>query len=174
MAGERRSGHCLTRPIAVRGAVPGQVLAVRFIDNLRQRNQRGLRDRVADARVQFQAFISNAVIAPGGKAHQAETPAVARAPSAVVSGERGPCLWGRKAPHRRLCLYGAVHGDHWLSMVARGESRGHVSPTGCERIRQSLLQDFMINFTARQPARPNRANHRPTSPDGYSAGLRRV
>ena len=31
MAGERRSGHCLTGPIAVRGAAPGEVLAVRFI-----------------------------------------------------------------------------------------------------------------------------------------------
>ena len=31
MASTRRSGHCLTGPIAVRGAVPGQVLAVRFI-----------------------------------------------------------------------------------------------------------------------------------------------
>ncbi|HEY6495355.1 MAG TPA: acetamidase/formamidase family protein, partial [Trebonia sp.] len=27
----RRRGHCLTGPIAVRGAVPGEVLAVRFI-----------------------------------------------------------------------------------------------------------------------------------------------
>jgi acetamidase/formamidase len=31
MAGKRGSGHCLTGPIAVRGAVPGEVLAVRFI-----------------------------------------------------------------------------------------------------------------------------------------------
>jgi|SRR5271170_804891 len=31
MASKMRSGHCLTGPIAVRGAVPGQVLAVRFI-----------------------------------------------------------------------------------------------------------------------------------------------
>src|ERR1700735_5518733 len=31
MAGHRRSGHCLTGPVAVRGAAPGQVLAVRFI-----------------------------------------------------------------------------------------------------------------------------------------------
>jgi acetamidase/formamidase len=31
MAGEERRGHCLTGPIAVRGAVPGEVLAVRFI-----------------------------------------------------------------------------------------------------------------------------------------------
>ena len=31
MAGQQRRGHCLTGPIAVRGAVPGQVLAVRFI-----------------------------------------------------------------------------------------------------------------------------------------------
>jgi acetamidase/formamidase len=31
MGSKRRSGHCLTGPIAVRGAVPGQVLAVRFI-----------------------------------------------------------------------------------------------------------------------------------------------
>ncbi|HXJ25048.1 MAG TPA: acetamidase/formamidase family protein [Streptosporangiaceae bacterium] len=31
MASKRRSGHCLTGPIAVRGAVPGEVLAVRFI-----------------------------------------------------------------------------------------------------------------------------------------------
>jgi acetamidase/formamidase len=30
-ASKRRSGHCLTGPIAVRGAVPGDVLAVRFI-----------------------------------------------------------------------------------------------------------------------------------------------
>ena len=27
----RRGGHCLTGPVAVRGAVPGQVLAVRFV-----------------------------------------------------------------------------------------------------------------------------------------------
>ena len=27
----RRGGHCLTGPVAVRGAVPGEVLAVRFI-----------------------------------------------------------------------------------------------------------------------------------------------
>jgi acetamidase/formamidase len=31
MAGEGRRGHCLTGPIAVRGAAPGQVLAVRFV-----------------------------------------------------------------------------------------------------------------------------------------------
>ena len=31
MAGQQRRGHCLTGPIAVRGAVPGQVLAVRFM-----------------------------------------------------------------------------------------------------------------------------------------------
>jgi acetamidase/formamidase len=31
MAGERRRGHCLTGPIAVRGAAAGQVLAVRFM-----------------------------------------------------------------------------------------------------------------------------------------------
>jgi len=31
MASKRSSGHCLTGPIAVRGAVPGEVLAVRFI-----------------------------------------------------------------------------------------------------------------------------------------------
>ena len=31
MTNKRRSGHCLTGPIAVRGAVPGEVLAVRFI-----------------------------------------------------------------------------------------------------------------------------------------------
>jgi Acetamidase/Formamidase family len=31
MASKKRSGHCLTGPIAVRGAVPGEVLAVRFI-----------------------------------------------------------------------------------------------------------------------------------------------
>jgi acetamidase/formamidase len=31
MASTGRSGHCLTGPIAVRGAVPGEVLAVRFI-----------------------------------------------------------------------------------------------------------------------------------------------
>jgi acetamidase/formamidase len=31
MAGEGRRGHCLTGPIAVRGAVPGEVVAVRFI-----------------------------------------------------------------------------------------------------------------------------------------------
>jgi acetamidase/formamidase len=31
MHGEGRRGHCLTGPIAVRGAEPGQVLAVRFI-----------------------------------------------------------------------------------------------------------------------------------------------
>ena len=31
MASKKRSGHCLTGPIAVRGAVPGGVLAVRFI-----------------------------------------------------------------------------------------------------------------------------------------------
>ncbi len=30
MTGKRRRGHCLTGPIAVRGAVPGEVLAVRF------------------------------------------------------------------------------------------------------------------------------------------------
>jgi acetamidase/formamidase len=31
MAGKTRIGHCLTGPIAVRGAVPGDVLAVRYI-----------------------------------------------------------------------------------------------------------------------------------------------
>ena len=31
MAGEGRRGHCLTGPIAVRGAEPGEVVAVRFI-----------------------------------------------------------------------------------------------------------------------------------------------
>jgi acetamidase/formamidase len=31
MQGKRRVGHCLTGPIAVRGAVPGEVLAVRFL-----------------------------------------------------------------------------------------------------------------------------------------------
>src|SRR6266480_1082173 len=31
MASKKRSGHCLTGPIAVRGAVPGEVLAARFI-----------------------------------------------------------------------------------------------------------------------------------------------
>jgi acetamidase/formamidase len=31
MAGEARRSHCLTGPIAVRGAAPGQVLAVRFV-----------------------------------------------------------------------------------------------------------------------------------------------
>jgi hypothetical protein len=31
MVSKKRSGHCLTGPIAVRGSVPGDVLAVRFI-----------------------------------------------------------------------------------------------------------------------------------------------
>ena len=31
MAGKKRAGHCLTGPIAVRGAVLGEVLAVRFL-----------------------------------------------------------------------------------------------------------------------------------------------
>jgi acetamidase/formamidase len=31
MAGKTRSGHCLTGPIGVRGAMPGDVLAVRFV-----------------------------------------------------------------------------------------------------------------------------------------------
>src|SRR5947207_5406603 len=35
VASKRRSGHCLTGPIAVRGAVPGEVLAMRFISRRR-------------------------------------------------------------------------------------------------------------------------------------------
>ena len=31
MPSKRRSGHCLTGPIAVRGAAPGDVLAARFV-----------------------------------------------------------------------------------------------------------------------------------------------
>ena len=31
IASTKRSGHCLTGPIAIRGAVPGDVLAVRFV-----------------------------------------------------------------------------------------------------------------------------------------------
>ncbi len=69
----------------------------RLSDDLRQRIQRGLRDRVADARVQVQAFISNAVITPGGRAPEAGTPAAARAPGADVSGERAPLSSGSHA-----------------------------------------------------------------------------
>jgi hypothetical protein len=69
----------------------------RLSDDLRMRIQRGLRDRVADARVQVQAFISNAVIALGGKAQEAVTPAAGRAPGAAVSGERAPLSLGSHA-----------------------------------------------------------------------------
>src|ERR1019366_8126190 len=57
----------------------------------------GMRDRVADARVQVQAFISNAVLTPGGRAPEAGTPAAARAPGADVSGERAPLSSGSHA-----------------------------------------------------------------------------
>ena len=43
----------------------------RLSDDLRQRIQRGLRDRVADARVQVQAYISTSVIGPPGSPHGA-------------------------------------------------------------------------------------------------------
>ena len=56
----------------------------RLSDYLRQRIQRGLRGRVADARVQVQAFISNTVIAPGGKAHEAGAIAAGGAAGAAV------------------------------------------------------------------------------------------
>jgi len=69
----------------------------RLNDDSRQRIQRGLRNKVADARVQVQAFTSNAVIAPSGKAHEAGAPAAASAPGAAVSGERAPLSLGSHA-----------------------------------------------------------------------------
>jgi len=56
----------------------------RVSDDLRQRIQRGLRGRVADARVQVQAYISNTVIVPAGNANEAGTPAPDGAPGAAM------------------------------------------------------------------------------------------
>jgi hypothetical protein len=60
----------------------------RVSDDLRQRIQRGLRGRVADARVQVQAYISNTIIIPAEKAKGAGTPAPDGALGASMSGGR--------------------------------------------------------------------------------------
>ena len=69
----------------------------RLSDELRQRIQRGLRGRVADARVQVQAYISNAVITSAGKADGAARPAAASAPGAAPPGGRAPLSQGTYA-----------------------------------------------------------------------------
>jgi PD-(D/E)XK nuclease superfamily len=108
----------------------------RLSDDLRMRIQRGLRDRVADARVQVQAFISNAVIALGGKAQEAVTPAAGRAPGAAVSGERAPLSLGSHAevtltvPQLRLTgrvelLRIAEPGAHITDYKTGAESPSH-------------------------------------------------
>lgn len=60
----------------------------RVSDELRHRIQRSLRTRVADARVQVQAYISNTVIVPAAKANGAGTPAPPRAQDAADNGRR--------------------------------------------------------------------------------------
>ena len=114
-------------------ALPGNP---RLNDDSRHRIQRGLRNKVADARVQVQAFITNAVIAPGGKAHEAGTPAAGRAPGAAVSGERAPLSLGLHAevtltvPQLRLTgrvdlLRIAEPGAHITDYKTGAESPSH-------------------------------------------------
>jgi hypothetical protein len=69
----------------------------RLSDDMRQRIQRGVRSRVADARVQVQAYINNTVIAPAGKAQGSWTPVVDGSPVATVSGRRAPLPLGSHA-----------------------------------------------------------------------------
>jgi hypothetical protein len=60
----------------------------RVSDDLRQRIQRALRTRVADARVQVQAYISNTVIVPAAQANGAGTKAPRQAPDAAADTRR--------------------------------------------------------------------------------------
>ena len=69
----------------------------RLSDDLRQRIQRGLRGRVADARVQVQAYISNAVIAPGGRRTQPGRQRLTGRRVPPCSGERAPLSLGSHA-----------------------------------------------------------------------------
>lgn len=108
----------------------------RLSNDLRQRIQRGLRDRVGDARVQVQAYISGAVIAPCGKEHGPGTPAAIGAPGAAVSGGRSPLSLGSHAeviltaPQLRLTgrvdlLRIAESGAHITDYKTGAESPGH-------------------------------------------------
>jgi hypothetical protein len=117
----------------------------RVRDDLRLRIQRGLRDRVADARVQVQAFISNAVIAPGGKAHEAEAPVVSRTPGAAVPGERGLLSLGPHAEIRLTAPKLRLTGRVDLLCVAQAGAHitdyktGAESPSHAEQLRLYAL-----------------------------------
>jgi hypothetical protein len=131
----------------------------RLSDYLRQRIQRGLRDRVADARVQVQAFISNAVIAPGGKAQEAVTPATGRAPGATVSREHAPLSLGSHAEVTLTVPQLRVTGR--LDLLRLTQTGAHItdyktaaeSPSHTEQLRLYALL-WNLDYDANPDRRP--------------------
>lgn len=104
----------------------------RLNDDLRQSIQRNLRGRIADARVQVQAYISSAVITPGGK-----PPREGRSSGVPSPGGRSPLLPGSHAEvtltASRLRLRGRVDlmritesGAHIVDYKTGSESPSHV------------------------------------------------
>lgn len=108
----------------------------RVSDDLRQQIQRALRTRVADARVQVQAYISNTIIVPATKANGAGTPAPRRAPDAAASTRRVAINTGSHAEVQltvpQLRLTGRIDllrvtpaGAHITDYKTGAESPGH-------------------------------------------------
>ena len=129
----------------------------RLSDDLRQRIQRGLRDRVADARVQVQAFISNAVITPGGRAPEAGTPAAARAPRCRRVRRAG-------APGIGVACRGHAHGaataaDGAGGPAARRRAGAHITDykTGADSpIHAEQLRLYALLWNLDRDANPAR------------------
>lgn len=108
----------------------------RLSDDLRQRIQRGLYERAAEARVRVQAYISKAVVIPGEKLPAGRTPMGTSRLGATVPGRRGPLPTGSHAEvtltasHLRLrgrvdLIHIAESGAYITDYKTGVESPGH-------------------------------------------------
>jgi hypothetical protein len=142
----------------------------RLSDDLRQRIQRGLRGRVADARVQVQAYISNAIITPGRSTHEGGPSAATSVPGADTPGARVPLSRGTHTEVMLTALELRLTGR--LDLLRVSEAGAHItdyktgagSPSHAEQLRlYALLWDLdrdanprrrpVVSLTAAYPGR---------------------
>jgi hypothetical protein len=112
----------------------------RLSDDMRQRIQRGLNERAAEARVQVQAYITNTVITYGGK-----LAADVAARAATVPGRRGPLPPGSHAEITLTASHLRLRGR--VDLIRFAESGAHItdyktgaeSPSHAEQLRLYAL-----------------------------------
>jgi PD-(D/E)XK nuclease superfamily protein len=117
----------------------------RLSDDLRQRIHRGLYERTADARVQVQTYISNAVITTGSRPRVAGTLPGADAPLANISGGRPPLASGSHAEVTLTASHLRLTGRVDLIRIAESGAyitdykTGAESPSHVEQLRLYAL-----------------------------------